>query len=269
MVKPIEGWPNGLICYTEADIRAREYLIQTISHHMRDWMRKLNPQIEFERVETPCMIPLAVAQAHVNANFPLWHASGGPVEQIEDYDDEHFWLRPESTAGTYLMFDVLFPQDKQFRKRLPFCLWQAGLSFRREQDKTFSNLRFKQFYQLEFQLAYAEGTKADYHEHAVEGIMELMEFLFPLWNQLGLLGGNGLWAIKVGEERAHDQPQIEKLPFYSSQTTDIYIGSREVVAISTRTDFKVPVLEISCGLDRLTALHQRCVDGPDLHRDLS
>lgn len=250
-MQPIEGWPNGLICYTEADIQAREHLIQAISHHMRRWMRKLNPQIEFERVETPCLIPSSTASAHIDADFPLWHASGGSIERIEDYDNEHLWLRPESTAGTYLMFNVLFPQDKQFKKRLPLCLWQAGLSFRREQDKTFSNLRFKQFYQLEFQLAYAEGTKADYHEHAVEGMMELMAFLFPLWNQDGLL-----CRLEVGKA---DTADSEKLPFYSAKTTDIYLHNHEVVAISTRTDFKVPVLEISCGLDRLTALYQKAV----------
>ncbi len=250
MMKPVTGWPNGLICYTEADIRAREYLIRAISCSMQDWMRTLNRGISFERVETPCLIPKEVASAHIDADFPLWHVSGGQLEKIED--DEHLWLRPESTAGTYKMFSELYPQESHLRKVLPLCLWQVSLSFRREQDKTFSNLRFKQFYQLEFQLAYAEGTKADYHTHAVEGMIELLKFLFPLCAR-----DKSIYPLILGDEID------EQRPFYSAKTTDIYVTDTEMVAISTRTDFRYPILEISCGLDRLTALYQLGFDRSD------
>jgi glycyl-tRNA synthetase (class II) len=202
-------------------------------------MRELNPQIEFVRVETPCIIPSTLAQTHMDANFPLWHVSGGSVTDINDYDDEHFWLRPESTAGTYVMFKELFPQESKLRKRLPLCLWQVGLSFRREQDKTFRNLRFKQFYQMEFQLAYAESTMADYHLHAVRSIQRILDKLFPQWT-----------PDEIGSV------DLDEIPFYSERTTDLYVKNHEVVAISSRTDFTYPILEVSCGLDRLTALYQ-------------
>lgn len=249
-MKPVTGWPNGLICYTESDIRAREHLIRSISCYMEDWMRKLNRGISFERVETPCLIPNEVASAHIEADFPLWHVSGGQIERIEDYDEQHLWLRPESTAGTYKMFSELYPQENHLRKVLPLCLWQVSLSFRLEQDKTFTNLRFKQFYQLEFQLAYAEGTKADYHAHAVEGMKSLLRFLFPLYERDKMISSVVL----------SDADKDDRRPFYSAKTTDLYIGETEVIAISTRTDFRYPLLEISCGLDRLTAIYQQIVD---------
>lgn len=247
-MKPVTGWPNGLICYTESDIEAREYLIRLISSRLSEWMRQLNRGISYQRVETPCLIPSDAAKAHIDADFPLWHVSGGQIEQIEDYDNEHLWLRPESTAGTYQMFSELYPQENHLKKMLPLCLWQVSISFRREQDKSFTNLRFKQFYQLEFQLAYAEGTKADYHAHAVEGMMNLMKFLFPLRERDGMIR-----TEEVEDDR----------PFYSAKTTDIYIGRWEMIAISSRTDFRYPILEVSCGLDRLTALYQGVVDHVD------
>ena len=47
---------------------------------------------------------------------------------------------------------------------------------------------------------------------------------------------------------------METMPFYSKKTTDLYLDEWEVIAISSRTDFKYPVLEVSCGLDRLVAI---------------
>lgn len=233
-MQPINDWPNGLIWYTESDIEAREYLIRVISARLRDAMRNLNRQIEFIRVETPCLVPVSAVAAHRGAEFPIWKVW---------HKDYILALRPESTAGTFMMFNHLFPQKSVLTKRLPLCLWQAGLSFRVEQEKTFSNLRFKQFWQMEFQLAYAEGTKADYHTHAVESVMEILGFVFPHYK---------------GELSIVDLVDFpEEMPFYSERTTDIYLVDHEVVAVSSRTDFKYPVVEISCGLDRLLAFYQQ------------
>jgi glycyl-tRNA synthetase len=228
-------WPNGLIYYSQADIDTREYLIRRIAGEISDAMRSLNRGIDFVRIETPCLIPWTIAQPHLLAEFPLWQASPPSIKEGQ------LWLRPESTHGTYTMFHVLFPEELRLHKVLPLCLWQAGLSFRVEQDKTFKNMRFKQFYQLEFQLAYAEGTKANYHEHAVGAMFALLERLFPQW--LGNMG-----CIELEDQ--------EEIPFYSERTTDLTVLDHEVVAISSRTDFDYPVLEISCGLDRLLAIYQ-------------
>jgi len=236
-MKPIPSWPNGLIYYTEADIESREFLIRFISRELRDAMRQLNRGIDFVRIETPCLIPQEIAQAHLDAEFALW--------EVSNKDEEaRLWLRPESTHCTYAMFKELYPESLRLKKVLPLCLWQAGLSFRVEQDKTFRNLRFKQFYQLEFQLAYAEGTKADYHAHAVESMTELLKRLYPQWEAVG-----SVFAV--------DLEEMEETPFYSKKTTDLYVLDREVVAVSTRTDFEHPILEISCGLDRLLAIYRQ------------
>ncbi len=219
-MKPMPEWPNGLIYHTEQDIRIREFLILDISSRLRAAFKKLNRAIDFVRVETPCIIPEELLAKHREADFDLWKL-----------EDSEFCLRPESTIGTYLMFSVLFPQKKQLERNLPLCLWQSGLSFRVEQDKTFTNLRFKQFYQLEFQLAFREGTQADYHACAVDTMREFLRRQ-PL-------------------EYREEELEADR-PFYSERTTDIYLDQWEVVAVSSRTDFDYPVVEVSCGLDRLT-----------------
>ena len=230
-----KNWPNGLVYQTEYDIVVRDMFITLISAQLREAMQQLNPSICFTRVETPVLVPGDIVASHVDAKFPLWKAASS---------DDALFLRPESTNGTYEMFHVLFPQKPQLAKRLPLCLWQVGLSFRVEQDKSFKHLRFKQFYQMEFQLAYAEGTKADYHSHAVAAMQKILARYFP--------------ACDVHPVDMRDCP--EEMPFYSLKTTDLYLDDWEVVAISDRTDFDHPVLEISCGLDRLVAIFEHAVD---------
>ena len=226
-MQPVPTWPNGLVYYTADDIRIRDFLVSEISEKLKASFKQLNRAIDFVRVETPCLVPQSIVQDHLNDDFELW--------KIEKED---LYLRPESTKGTFLMFPVVCPQAKQLAKSLPLCLWQTGLSFRAEQDKTFANLRFKQFYQLEFQLAYHDGTMADYHACAVESIQKILHHLFPQKN--------------VTTENPSP-------PFYSRKTTDVYLHEKEAVAISNRTDFKYPILEVSCGLDRLTAIYQNDV----------
>lgn len=226
-MKVVPSFPNGLVYQTADDIRVREFLISQISEKLQTSFRQLNRAIAFQRIETPCLVPKSIVQDHIDDNFELYQVADG------------LYLRPESTKGTFLMFSEVFPQESHLRKNLPFCLWQSGLSFRVEQDKTFANLRFKQFYQLEFQIAYAEGTMADYHRCAINSMCEILKSLFP--------------------HRQIDV-KVERPPFYSRKTTDIYLHNREVVAISNRTDFRYPILEVSCGLDRLVAIYQNDID---------
>ena len=215
------NWPNSLIYHTEDDIRTREFLTKELKAKLETSYQNLNPAIRFIRIETPCLVPTEIVQQHLEADFELWKIQ-----------DEELYLRPESTKSTYAMFPVVFPQKKQLRKRLPLCLWQQNLSFRAEKDKTFVNMRFKQFYQLEFQLAYSEDTKADYHACAVTAMNSALEQLFKK-------------RVEIKED---------DLPFYSKKTTDLYLGRWEVIAISSRTDFEYPIVEVSCGLDRLTSI---------------
>jgi hypothetical protein len=46
----------------------------------------------------------------------------------------------------------------------------------------------------------------------------------------------------------------DDLPPYSQRTTDIELNGTEVASLSSRKDYKVPVFEISFGLDRLVLL---------------
>ncbi len=246
-MKPMNDWPNGLVYHTETDIKTREYLIEYITRELRDRMRQLNRAIDFIRVETPCLIPQKIAQPHIDSSFPLWNVSDDDLQ-------EQFYLRPESTHGTYAMFEELFPEEKHLKKVLPLCIWQAGLSFRIEQDKTFRNLRFKQFYQLEFQMAYAEDTKANYHAHAADEMETILCDLFPLYHEQ-----KKVYQLVLQNDQVSGSRDEDSLPFYSSRTTDLYVDQWEVVAISSRTDFRFPILEISCGLDRLLAIYRRQV----------
>lgn len=245
-MNPVPSWPNGLVYYTEEDIARREHLIQDITRHLQFILKAVNRSVNFQRVETPAMVPVSMVNAHLEADFPIWRVNGGP-KNASITPETDLALRPESTRGTYTMFDVLYPMENSLKKNLPLCLWQSGLSFRQEQDATFKHLRFKQFYQLEYQLAYSEGTKVDYHTEAAYAMSYLMRTRFPHLHSY-----------------SEDLLEADR-PFYSSKTTDIYLITKtdaanataeqwECVAISTRKDFKYPILEVSVGLDRLTYL---------------
>ena len=131
----------------------------------------------------------------------------------------------------------------------PFIVWQAGKSFRREQDQVSKNMRLKEFYQQEFQCIYTADTMNDYHTAVLEPIKEM------------LADACNLTARVIPSDR---------LPSYSEITMDVevYNGDKymEVCSISRRTDFPTKakfqtkkglvekdlmVLEIAIGLDRV------------------
>jgi glycyl-tRNA synthetase len=133
--------------------------------------------------------------------------------------------------------------------RLPLCVWQAGKSFRREQDQTTRHMRLKEFWQQEFQCAYAADTANDYHAGVLEPVRRMIATL------------TGLPARVVPSDR---------LPAYAEVTMDVEVDNgdkwMEIASISRRTDFperarfngkagqvrevEVKVLEIAIGLDR-------------------
>ena len=227
-----EKWSNGFVLHSDHDIRIRGFLIEDISRRLEEGFKKLNRAVNFIRIETPCVVPDHVVEQHQKSDFPVWSVDN------KDHVGKLF-LRPETTRGTYEAFHMLFPQANNLRKQLPLCLWQAGKSFRIEQDKAFRNLRFKEFYQLEFQLAYGEGTAANYHAAAISIMSDILR---RIYSNIGI--------VITGAET----------PFYSKETTDLFIGDHEVVAISSRTDFEHPVVEIACGLDRLVALYEGIIE---------
>ena len=55
-MKPLYG-VNGLVCWTEREIAAREAMQLRFADDVRAWLRDVNPAWRFDRVEAPIMIP--------------------------------------------------------------------------------------------------------------------------------------------------------------------------------------------------------------------
>jgi glycyl-tRNA synthetase len=230
---------NGLVIWTEEEIARRMYLKSFFALRVRDALRAINPAWTLTEVETPVLMPTS----DVNPQYTEADVFFTPA-------DLPLALRPETTAGSYFVARRLLEQRVA---RPPFVVWQAGQSFRREQDQPRKFLRLKAFYQQEFQCIYTADTANDYHEASLPEL-----------------------AAMVADATALETRVVpsERLPAYSTRTTDIEVrwNSRwtEMVSISTRTDFTarytVPlrrgvskevyllVLEIALGLDRLTVV---------------
>ena len=145
---------GGLRFWDAEQIMRRNQAIDRIALHVTQALKAVNPAWRFFRCETPILTPSNyISDEYVYGNdvFCTNHDAGG----------HGIYLRPETTAGSYAYIDWLLTQPKI---KLPICVWQAGKSFRRETDDGASarKLRFNEFWQLEFQCCYAEGTKADY-----------------------------------------------------------------------------------------------------------
>lgn len=209
---------NATVAWNEFEITRRESLIREIPVALLQAWRNLNPAIQMERCETPILTPASQLQSHIEEGFELINAGS------------RGYLRPETTAGTYEAFAMRF-NAAQFKKRLPYCMWQVGCSFRDEakpDTMRASKLRLVQFYQIEFQIFATEGSKAPYLETALSTLCSLY-------------GGHVVTA--------------DELPHYSEKTLDWHIGDLEVAGCSVRKDWPGGVVfEVAIGLDRLVAL---------------
>lgn len=210
---------NATVLWNEREILRRESLIREIPALILDVWRGLNPAVQMERVETPILTPAEFLVSHIDAKFDLIDAG------------RRGYLRPETTAGTFEAMRLRFESEAQMRKRLPFCIWQVGCSFRDEEKPDTmraSKLRLVQFYQMEFQLFCSWGSKAPYLETALDELIRVY-------------GGHSVIA--------------EDLPHYSEKTLDWHIGDLEVAGCSIRKDWgHGTVFEVAIGLDRLVAL---------------
>jgi len=216
-MKPI--FSNATVMWNEEEIELRESLIREIPAILKRAWTDLNPAVRMERIETPILTPASKLEGHIKTGFELIDAG------------KRGYLRPETTAGTFEAFSLKFPQVSQLKKRLPFCLWQVGKSFRDEakpDTMRASKLRLVEFYQMEFQLFVSEGTKADYIGAA----------LYELTSRYG------------GFAKA-----ASDLPHYSRMTKDWMTYGLEVAGCSIRTDWEHgEVHEVAIGLDRLVAM---------------
>ncbi len=171
-----------------------------------------------ERCETPILTPAEYLTSHIDTGFDLISCGKGG------------YLRPETTAGTYEAMSRKF-NITSLKKKLPYCMWQVGCSFRDEKTSETmraSKLRLVQFYQMEFQLFASADSKAPYLEEAL----------------------NTLTKFYGGEI-----VEVEDLPHYSEKTLDWMIDGLEVAGCSIRKDWEYgKVFEVAIVLDRLVAL---------------
>lgn len=212
---------NATVMWNEAEIVRRENLIREIPLLLLTAWRNTNPAVQMERCETPILTPGNRIQGHIETGFNLINTVG-----------ERGFLRPETTVGTYEAFSMRFPEAAVRKKRLPYCMWQVGCSFRDEakaDTMRATKLRLVQFYQMEFQLFASTGSKAPYLEVALDALTKTY-------------GG----TYKTPDD---------SLPHYSEKTLDWHMGELEVAGCSVRNDWpEGMVFEIAIGLDRLVAL---------------
>ena len=206
---------NGDVFWESKEIEFRHFIVNQVKDCLERSLRDQNNAFRFFQIESPILTPLS--------------------KIIDGYRDECFIadtyaLRPETTMGSYAYIEHLLVDKAQ---KLPFCVWQCGKSFRKEQDQPLTKMKLKEFYQLEFQMIYSESTKCDYSIKAIEAVKE---FLCSILDD-------------VTEEPS------DRLPDYSESTTDLISNGMEIASISKRKDFQHPVLEFAFGLDRIVYQH--------------
>ncbi len=231
---------NSLVHWEEREINMRDHMVRFFSEEVRTFLRAVNPAWDVRRVEAPALTPRAlISDAYTNAD--IW-----AQEQLTE-TEAPLVLRPETTPSTYVYMQHILGNHS--RTRLPLCVWQAGRSYRREQEQPTKHMRLKEFWQLEFQCAYTADSGNDYHAAALEPVRRMIAALIPLPTRI---------------------VPSDRLPAYSQTTVDVEVDNgdkwMEVCSISRRTDFPeryrtqpkkgpaveqdVLVLEIAIGLDR-------------------
>lgn len=230
---------NGLPFWSEDDIRLRNHLKYDFASKIYKILEAENPAWKMTEIEAPLLTPVSL----INPNYTkedVW------MQEVLDSEIQ-LVLRPETTPGSYAYASQVLNSHSNVKP--PFIVWQAGKSFRREQDQVTKNMRLKEFYQQEFQCFYTEDTMNDYHTSVLEPVMKM------------LADACNLDARVIPSDR---------LPSYSEITTDVEVfnGDKymEVCSISRRNDFtttakfqtkkglvekKLKVLEIAIGLDRV------------------
>jgi len=217
---------GGLRFWHEDEIELREAFQARAASVVRRTLLSINPAWRFARCEGPILHPRSQISAAYDDNdiFITNDIRGG----------EALALRAETTPSSYAY-------ARWLGGKLPLCVWQAGISSRRETNDGASaaKLRFNSFWQLEFQCIYRSDTKADYRTPLIKSVAaEITRFTQTSTRIEG----------------------SDRLPSYSESTTDIEalhgVHWREMASCSIRTDYSddTRVCEIAIGLDRVATL---------------
>lgn len=209
---------NGLVFWTEEEIRTREMIKDHLMAAVKENLKVQNSAFDFIQVEAPLITPSLL----INPNYSN--------DDIYALDMTHV-LRPETTMGSYKALEQLFNPHNPRKVRFPVVVWQHGKSFRREQDQPTKFMRLKEFYQLEFQIAYSPSTSNDYSVSLIPAVQKAISQM-------------------IGPCRVEPS---DRLPDYSESTTDIVcqLTNMEVCSISKRKDYPgAKILEVAVGTDR-------------------
>lgn len=210
---------NGLVFWSEEEIRLREMFKQHLVSALSSNLKIQNRGFEFIQVEAPLITP----RIFINKNY---------TDEDMFVLDENFVLRPETTMGSYAAILELLSPHNERKIKPPVVVWQHGKSFRKEQDQPTKFMRLKEFYQLEFQIAYGISTMNDYSVSLIPAMQKAI-------------------ADMIGPCKVEPS---DRLPDYSESTMDIICekSSMEVASISKRKDLSgLKVLEVAIGTDRL------------------
>jgi glycyl-tRNA synthetase len=116
---------NGLVHWTDRDIRLRDMMVAHFAGEVSAFLKDVNPAWDVRRTEAPLLTPRElVSEAYGREDIF--------VQESLSAHDRELVLRPETTPSTYAYMQHLL--NSHARVRLPLCVWQAGKSFRREQD---------------------------------------------------------------------------------------------------------------------------------------
>lgn len=217
---------GGLRFWHEHEIELREAFQSIVASTVRRELLAINPAWRFARCEGPILHPRSrISEAYSDDDiFVTNHIKAG----------EPLCLRAETTPSSYAY-------ARWLKGKLPLCVWQAGISSRRELNDGASaaKLRFNSFWQLEFQAIYPVGTMANYRASLLPSIQrEIARFT-------------------MRETRVVES---DRLPAYSESTLDIealFEGKwLEVASCSIRKDFseETRVCEIAIGLCRVATM---------------
>lgn len=213
---------NGLVFWFEEEIRIREMLKQHFVAAISSNLKIQNRGFEILQVEAPLITPESlISKSYTSSDVFVLNADS--IAKLV--------LRPETTMGSYKALEYLLNTHNDRKIKLPLCVWQHGKSFRQEQDQPTKFMRLKEFYQLEFQIAYSASTANDYSVSLVPAVQQAISEM-------------------IGPCRIEPS---DRLPDYSESTTDIICNTNdmEVCSISKRKDFPdAKILEVAIGTDR-------------------
>lgn len=219
---------NGLQFWTEEQIKLRDSIATMMAQTVIDNLKRQNRGFEMIRIEAPMLTP----RDRINEGY---------TEDDVFMTANDLVLRPETTMGSYAAAQALLNPHNPRKVKPPVVVWQHGKSFRREQDQPTKFMRFKEFWQLEFQILFTENTAKDYAPELQEAVRKVLSF----------------W---VGPCRLEPS---DRLPAYSEETMDVVreANGMEVCSISKRKDFPgLKVLEVAIGTDRVVLNHQLFLD---------